>query len=122
MGQAELDSYVKGSLLLVEEHPKATLTFQRILGDDLNLQLGRLTIAQVEAELSILGRTSTILANTEFEPLINDKGELQLQISTRFTANDLLGNYKIEGPDGPAEANNQLLFQANFLVRPSTKD
>ncbi len=34
-----------------------------------------------------------------------------------------MGYYEIEGPDGPAEANNRLLFQANFLMRPaSTSD
>lgn len=119
MGQAELDSYVKGTLLLVNQHPKATLTFKKVLGDDLNLQLGRLTLAQVEAELELLGKSSTVLANTSFEPIINAEGRVLLQVNTQFTAKDLLGNYNIEGPDGPAEANNQLLFQANFLMQPA---
>lgn len=118
MGQKDLDGYVKGSLLMVSDHPKATLTFKRIVGDDLQLQLGRLTTAQIEAELTLLGKSSTIIATTQLEPILNPEGELRLQVNTQFTAYDLTGNYNIHGPDGPAEANNQLLFQANFWARP----
>lgn len=117
MGEADLDNYVKSTVLMVNQHPKATLTFKKIVGDDLNLQLGRLTVAQVEAQLELLGKSSTVLANTSFEPIISADGVLLLQVQTQFTAQDLLGNYDIEGPDGPAEANNQLLFQANFLMQ-----
>lgn len=121
MGQAELDSYVKGSLLLVNSHPEATLIFKKVIGNDLNLQLGRLTIVQIEAELQLLGKTSQVIAQTELEPFINEEGDLLMNISTQFTLEDLLGNFEIEGPDGPKEANNKLIMQANFLVRPSSQ-
>ncbi len=75
MGEAEFDSYVKGTVLMVGQNPKATLTFQEVLGDDLNLQLGRLTTVQVKGKLTLLGKSSEVVASTQFEPLINKEGE-----------------------------------------------
>ena len=88
------------------------------MGDNLELQLGRITTAEVKATLTMMEKTSPVNAVTQFEPFIDQDGALRLSVSTQFTAYDLSGNYDIEGPDGPAEANNQLLFIANFIMKP----
>lgn len=120
MGQAELDEYVLGSVLNISEHPTAQLDFQTIVGDQLDLQLGRITTAEVKATLTMVNKSSPVTAVTQFEPFLTQDGELRLNVSTQFTAYNLTGNYNIEGPDGPAKANNQLLFIANFIMRPAS--
>ena len=122
MGQAELDDYVKGSVLSIADHPTAILSFKAIVGDNLELQLGRITTAEVKATLTMLNKTSPVTAVTQFEPFIDQDGALRLNVSTQFTAYDLSGNYSLEGPDGPVEANNQLLFIANFVMEPAGKE
>lgn len=119
MGVSSLNDAVKKSMLFVDRFPTAKLEFKSISSKDFQLQLGKMTPAEIKADLTIVDKTGTISANAYFEPFLNDAGELFLQVTTQFVAEDLTGTFHIEGPDGPAEANNKMYFNATFLMKPA---
>ena len=117
MGVSSLNSAVKQSMLFIDKYPNAQLVFKKIQSKDFTLELGKITRVQIEADLTIVDKTGSVLATSQFEPFLNDKGELLLHVTTQFVAEDLTGIYQIDGPDGPDEANNKMLFNANFLMK-----
>lgn len=121
MGESMLTQAVKESMLYVDKYPKATLVFKRIIGDQLDLKLGQITQAQVEATLTMLEKSSTITATAQFEPILDDAGELVLFVNTKFSVQQLSDIYGVDGPDGPKEAKNTLIFNANFLMKAAAK-
>jgi hypothetical protein len=117
MGEDELTQAVTESMLYVDKYPTATLTFKKIIGDDLKLSLGSITTAIVEADLKMLDKTAPIVATTDFEPFLDENGALRLHIYAQFSVNDLKGSYTVAGPDGPAEAKNKMLFRVSLLMK-----
>ena len=117
MGVSSLNTSVKETMLFVKKFPKADLVFKRILSNDFTLELGKITRADIEANLTIMQKTGAVVATTQFEPFLNDHGELLLHVTTKFLAKDLLGTFEIEGPDGPDHANNQMYFDADFVMK-----
>ncbi|MBL4650351.1 MAG: YceI family protein [Aureispira sp.] len=117
MGESELTQAVTESMLYVDKYPTATLAFKKIIGDDLKLTLGSITAAIVEADLTMLDKTAPIVATAQFEPFLDENGALRLHIYAQFSINDLKGNYTVAGPDGPAEANNKMLFRVSLLMK-----
>lgn len=117
MGESELTQAVLESMLYAKKYPNATLVFKKIIGENLKLTLGTITTARVEGDLTMLEKTAPIVASAQFEPFLDENGALRLHIYTQFTINDLKGNYTVAGPDGPAEANNKMLFSASLLMK-----
>jgi hypothetical protein len=117
MGVASLNNAVKETMLLVKKYPAATLVFRKIFSDDLKLAIGKITHADIEADLTIVHKTGTVMATTQFEPFLNEQGALMLLVSTQFLAEDLTGSYQISGPDGPSDSNNKMYFNANFKMK-----
>ncbi|BDS11054.1 YceI family protein [Aureispira anguillae] len=117
MGESSLNSAVKESILKVDEHPTAHLVFKKIESKDFKLTLGKITQTHIEADLTLLGKTGLVQATAQFEPFLNDQGELLLAVTTQFTAPDLKGSYQIDGPDGPESAKNKILFNASFVMK-----
>jgi len=120
MGDGSLNHSVKESMLFVDEFPNAQLEFSKIVSEDFKLKLGKITQVNIEAQLTMLAKSDFVAATAQFEPFLNDKGELLLQVTTQFILPDLTGSYKIDGPDGPKEASNTMLFNANFLMKPAS--
>jgi hypothetical protein len=117
MGDGSLNHSVKESMLFVDQFPDAQLEFSKITSDDFKLELGKITRASIEAQLTMVQKSDTIVATAQFEPFLNDKGELLIEVTTQFILPDLVGSYKIDGPDGPKEANNTIQFNASFLMK-----
>lgn len=117
MGESSLNSSVKKSMLYVDKHPTATLKFTEISSKDFELALGKITRADIKATLTMVGQTSNVVATSQFEPYLDDNGELVLHITTQFVVKDLVGSHGVDGPDGPEDANNTLYFNANFLMK-----
>lgn len=117
MGESELTQAVTESMLYVDKYPTAALVFKKISGDNLKLTLGSISTAIVEADLKMLDKTAPITATAEFEPFLDENGALRLHIYAQFSINDLKGNYTVAGPDGPADANNKMLFRVSLLMK-----
>jgi hypothetical protein len=117
MGESELTQAVTESMLYVNKYPTATLVFKKITGDNLKLALGSITTAIVEADLTLLDKTAPISATAQFEPFLDENGAFRVHIYAQFSVNDLKGNYTVAGPDGPAEANNKMLFRLSLLMK-----
>lgn len=117
MGEDELTQAVTESMLYVDKHPEASLRFKKIAGDNLKLNLGSITTAIVEADLTMLDKTAPIVATAQFEPFLDENGALRLHIYAQFSVNKLKENYTVTGPDGPAEANNKMLFRVSLLMK-----
>ena len=119
MGEASLNSSVKSSMLFVDRHPTAELEFLKLNSKDLMLKLGKMTQVDIEVRLTMLNKSDTIIARSQFEPFLDENGQLLLHVFTQFSTNDLLGKFGVSGPDGPAESNNRIEFTANFLMNAS---
>jgi len=117
MGESSLNSSVKKGMLYVDKHPTATLEFVEINSKDFGLAIGKITRADIKARLSMVGKTSNVVATSQFEPYLDDDGALVLHVTTQFVVQDLVGSHGVDGPDGPEEANNTLYFNANFLMK-----
>ncbi|MCH2023104.1 MAG: YceI family protein [Saprospiraceae bacterium] len=117
MGVTSLNNAVKETMLIVKKYPTATLVFRKIYSDDLKLAIGKITHADIEADLTIVHKTGQVIAKSQFEPFLNEQGDLMLLVSSQFVAEDLTGSYQISGPDGPSTSNNKMFFNANFIMK-----
>lgn len=118
MGLVSLEKAVKEKMLHLADFPAATLRFNKILGDELDLGLGKIAKAKVKATLTIMDKNVAVEANTQVEPFVSDTGEPRLYIQTSFEIADLEGSLGIDGPEGPTESKNRMIFSANFVMKP----
>jgi hypothetical protein len=121
MGEGGLNSAVKNSMLHIDRFPTADLEFLNLNSKDMNLKLGKITQVDIEVRLTIVHKSDTLIARSQFEPFLDDKGNLFLHVFTQFTAEDITGSFHISGPDGPSDSNNKMEFTANFLLKPESK-
>ncbi|WMX12515.1 YceI family protein [Aureispira sp. CCB-E] len=117
MGESDLTQAVTESMLYVDKYPTAQLVFKSIDGEQLQLALGNITTAKIEVALTLLEKTAPVTATAQFEPFLDENGDLRLHVYTQFAINDLKGSYTVSGPDGPADANNKMLFRASFIMK-----
>lgn len=117
MGDPSLNHSVLDNMLLADQFPAANLRFIKVNSESPELEIGKITQATIKAELTLMDKIGVVEANAQFEPIIEDGNLVSLWINTRFTTEDLKGIYSIDGPDGPKDSNNRIIFKANFILK-----
>lgn len=117
MGDPSLNHSVLDNMLLADQYPTASLKFVEVNSESPELEIGKITQATIKAELTLMDKIGIVNASAQFEPIIEDGNMVSLWINTRFTTEDLKGSYSIDGPDGPKDSNNRIIFKANFILK-----
>jgi len=117
MGLEGLTHSVKESMLETTKYPKATLLFEKVsVGEE--LVVGQITQATVTADFEMHGHHSKVVANAQFEPFLNQAGKVRLLVQARFAINQLAA-FGIDGPEGPEDKRNTVVFNAQLVMQPT---
>ncbi|MFK8101448.1 MAG: YceI family protein, partial [Saprospiraceae bacterium] len=117
MGDAGLDDAIQNKMLQMANFPAANLTFEEVLGENVPLQLAKVEDVKIKAQFEMLGIRTPLIVTAKIEPTRNTNEELRLQVNASFQV-PLAEKFKVEGPDGPADASNNLQFYLKFYLKP----
>ncbi len=116
MGLDDLDNEVQNKMLKMDMFPNSTFTFEEIEAkNDAPLKFGTSREFTAKGIFMMLGIETPLNVPAQIEPVINEKGELRLQVSATFQL-PLYSIFKVAGPDGPSPAKDTLQFYMKFLL------
>ncbi len=122
MGLEDLDEQVHKKMLLVNDYPVANFRILKVRAKKGALiEIGRPTYTQVEAELTLMKKKVTVKAPAQFEPFVDDQGNVFIHVQASFKIENLMENYEIEGPPGPTAASNNIVVKIDMLLEPMVK-
>lgn len=116
MGDPGLDEHV-ADMLAIADHPRASFTFKTVEAlDQPKVNFGALSQINVQGTLEMMGIKVPLSVIAQIEPIITEDGQARLQVYASFNLR-LKDNFDLEGPDGPDEAKDTLVFVLNFLLK-----
>lgn len=118
MGDPDLDEMLRSSMALnVRKHPTAGFRLESLASEGRPLAYGELTQAQAHGTFEMKGISIPLDVRASFEPVLSPEGQPRLVVEGAFSIR--LGQpFEIDGPDGPAPANDTLLFDFSFELEP----
>jgi polyisoprenoid-binding protein YceI len=120
MGESDLDDALRGtSYLDVKRFPASRFTIRSVSCDGMAIQFGTGTRAALEGTFEMKGVSIPLALTAEFEPRESVEGETRLVMDGTFTIP--LEPFDLEGPDGPPEASQSLMFALRFVHVPATE-
>ena len=120
MGDPILDEAIQGvALLNARQFPRAAFDIESISSDGQPIAYSQLSPAAVRGTFQLKGKSMTLAAPAEFEPVIGADGRPRLVVRTAFGID--LRDFDIEGADGPEPARYTLLFDVNLQFEPKPK-
>ncbi len=115
MGMDDLDHKVLKKYLKAQKFPTAKLQIMEVLPHE-QLMWGSAQSIQVDGELELMRKKRPVQIQVSLLPFYSENGQEQLLVEAQFSTN-ITQNFGIEGPDGPKEAQEQMLFTAYFLMK-----
>ena len=116
MGSSSFDQTIHKKYLKAFKYPKASFRFTGQI-DQTDFETGRPIPLNVEGEFQLMKYQHPIRVNAQLLPFLNEQGNLDLLVEARFQLR-INRDYQLEGPDGPAPANETMLFNLNFIMQP----
>ncbi len=118
LGESGLDSMVVGTLLDASTFPKATFVLESLGAPDAPLEFGTSVIAEGTGSFTMRDLGVPLTVRTEILPIFDEAGEPRLDTTTSFSIR-LMETWNIEGPPGPAPANDTLEFLVRLTLKPA---
>jgi polyisoprenoid-binding protein YceI len=120
MGDDVLDATIHGVLFLqVGEHPRARFVCASMTREDGGpLRLGNQTRVVMHGTFEMRGITIPLDVRTTLEPIVGDDGRPRLLLDADWQLR-LRDPFGIPGPEGPAPANDTLLFRVRLELEPA---
>ena len=117
MGMKSFDENVLTKYIKAFRFPKAHFTFDSplILPP---LGFGQTMEAEVPGTLELMRKKRLVKVKALISPIQDDSGQIFLLVNVTFRLN-IVDDFKIKGPDGPAPASKTVLFDLNFLMKES---
>jgi len=116
MGEQDLDRAIHDKMIHVAEFPASRFRLLRFADGAPALVFGRSSPIVAEGRFTFMGFDIPLEVRGEIEPVIGEDGAPRLRVSA--TARIRLAEpFEIVGPDGPAPANDTLIFYLNFLMK-----
>lgn len=120
MGDGSLNSVLMGTIFLdVQRYPEAGFTIKDVRSDGKPLAYGRMSLASVDGTFSLKGKETPLSVTMEIEPVLGADSQPRLLARGMFQVD--LGVFGIEGADGPAPANQTLVFDLFLPFRPEKR-
>lgn len=121
MGEKDLDFHVHYSVIGISKFGKSTFTLNS-LGTDKSLKYGESLQTQATGTLNLVGVDLPVTVLVELTPILVGPAD-DLAANTRLLATaswsmPLSEPFGIEGPDGPAPANDTLNFFTSLTLKP----
>ncbi len=117
MGDPILDEAIRGSVMLyAKKFPTSKFIVETIYAEGQPIAFGRLTPAGIKGIFTLKGKSFPMSSTAEFEPIIDEYGQVRLLIRGAFKID--LRVFNIAGADGPEPAKHTLLFDVNFKLKP----
>lgn len=117
MGMESLDTKVLKSYLKAKKFPKATFS-STLIGKHEPLVWGQTSTLSMEGDLQLLKKESSVQVQAYLTPSFDAAGQPIIIVQAKFGTN-ITQNYMIKGPDGPAEASENMEFDMNFIMTAS---
>lgn len=115
MGNKILDAEVKDKMLRVAEFPAAKFTLDPLPATTAPLAFGAPVPFSGTGRFEMLGATIPLAFSAQAEPVLGDDGAPRLEVHATFRLR-LADSFGLKGPDGPAPANDTLLFDARLRL------
>ncbi len=120
-GEPDLDAALRGtSFLDTDRFPVSSFVFETVQPDDpqrTRIVFGEVVPATMVGRFTLKGTTIPLRSPATWEAAIGGDGQPVLWIRGRFRIR--LTPFAIQGPDGPAPANDTLLFSYTFRLVPN---
>ena len=118
MGEADLDSTIKGSLFLESEtYPVSEFIITNVSATMQKPGFGQLSIVNLNGIFKMKGKEQQMSVPATIEPVIGENGNPELIVSGSFSID--LRNFEIEGATGPEPQKYTLLFDLNLIFSPA---
>jgi len=116
MGNKTLDTEVKDKMLKVVEFPSARFTLDPLPQTTVPLKFGAPVPFTGTGRFEMLGTTVPLSVNAQVEPVIAEDGTPRLEVHATFRLR-IADAFGLKGPDGPAPANDTMLFDARLRLK-----
>ena len=116
MGNKTLDGEVKEKMLKVVEFPSARFTLDPLPATTAPLKFGTPVPFTGTGRFEMLGNAIPLSVNAQVEPVIAEDGTPRLEVHATFRLR-IADPFGLKGPDGPAPANDTMLFDARLRLR-----
>ncbi|MEM1407776.1 MAG: YceI family protein [Bacteroidota bacterium] len=120
MGEETYDKNVHKKHIKVKRFPGASFVFEDfkwhrndILTPDAGARL-------ISGTFSFMGKEQEIEATTQIVPVVEKNNEVRLLITSEFDLN-VYEHSKVDGPDGPKDARENMQFKLNFVMETSNQ-
>ena len=117
MGNKTLDGELKTTILKTETFPSATFDLDPVQAPAAALTPGVPAPFTATGRFTLLGATAPLTVRAQVEPTFADDGAWRLDVRAAFRVR-LLEPFGLHGPEGPQPANDTLLFDARFVLKP----
>ena len=116
MGDKTLDAELRGKILRVDAFPTARFVLDPVEAADVPLAPGALVPFSATGRLEMLGAVVPLSVSAQAEAGTDDAGASILDVRATFRVR-IGAAFGLQGPDGPAPANDTLEFYARFELR-----
>ena len=118
MGEDSLDTALREKMIFVPKFPDARFeldTLEATDGDSPELRFGYATHITANGQFVLMGVPIPLSVIGTIEPIIDEEGAPRLQVMVSYRIR-LENPFGIAGPDGPAPANDTLIFNISFTM------
>ena len=117
MGNKTLDGELKTTILKTEAFPRASFDLDPVQAPTAPLSPGVPAPFTATGRFTLLGATAPLTVRAQVEPTLAEDGAWRLDVRAAFRVR-LLEPFGLHGPEGPQPANDTLLFDARFVLKP----
>ncbi len=115
MGMASFDENVLGKYIKAFKFPRSSFQFDSSVPIP-PLNYGQTQEVIVDGTFELMRRKRPVKVQALLTPIVSETGQPLLLVNAFFSLN-IVDDFKIKGPDGPAPARKTLLFDLNFLMK-----
>ncbi|MEO1365825.1 MAG: YceI family protein [Acidobacteriota bacterium] len=116
MGEDALDEAILTKMIFASRFPEARFDLESASTEEA-LAFGRISRLVAQGTFTMMGIDIPLEVRAQLEPVIGEDGDPRLQVQAGFEMR-LKSPFGIEGPHGPAPANDTLDFHLNVLLEP----
>ncbi len=113
MGDKGFDKEVQNKMLDMMNFPSSSFIFEVVKAEDKSLAIGEGQTIVLKGNFVMKGVTIPLEVPAQVLPKLNKEGNIFLKVKTTYTLS-LFEHFKIDGPDGPSPAKDNLRFYMKF--------
>lgn len=113
MGVADFDHKIHKKYIKAFKFPKATFEFDNL--QDAKLEFRKANQFRIDGKFKLMKYEIPLTMDAQISRMLDEDGFPKLLVSAQFQLM-ITDDFKVKGPDGPAPANQTMIFATNFLM------